>query len=104
VPTIMPIKIRDAERQIQNKFGFEPAAERSSDPRWYKLRLEGLPVISTYFSHSKGDLSPMLEGMIARQLRVTRGYFLDMIGCSRGAQEYYQQVREAPVPPWNVRF
>jgi hypothetical protein len=100
----MPIKIRDAERQIQNKFGFEPAAERSSDHRWYKLRLEGLPVISTYFSHSKGDLSPMLEGMIARQLRVTRGYFLDMIGCSRGAQEYYQQVREAPVPPWNVRF
>jgi hypothetical protein len=100
----MTIKIRDAERQIQAKFGFEPAAERSSDHRWYKLRLEGLPVISTFFSHSRGDLSPMIEAKIARQLRVTRGYFIDMIGCTRAAQDYYQQVREAPVPPWNVRF
>ncbi len=100
----MPIKIRDAERQIQNKFGFEPAAERSPDHRWYKLRLEGLPTISTKFSHSKGDLSPKLEAIIARQLRVTRAFFLDMIRCTRAAQDYERQVREAPVPPWDVWF
>jgi len=100
----MAIKIRDAERRIQNKFGFEPAAERSPDHRWYKLRLEGLPLISTYFSHSKGDLSPKLEGKIARQLRVTTAFFRDMIRCNRAAQDYERQVREAPVPPWDVRF
>ena len=100
----MLTKIRDAERQIQNKFGFEPAAERSSDHKWYKLRLEGLPLISTYFSHSKGDLSSKLEAIIARQLRVKRAFFLDMIGCTRTAQDYERQVREAPDPPWDVRI
>jgi len=100
----MPIKIRDAEQQIQNKFGFEPAAERSTDHRWYNLRLEGLPTISTKLSHSRGDLSPTLEAIIARQLRVSRAFFLEMIKCTRAAQDYERQVREAPRPPWDVRF
>jgi hypothetical protein len=100
----MPIKIREAEQKIQGKFGFQLATERSSDHRWYKLRLEGLPVISTKFSHSKGDLSPMIEAKIARQLRVPRGYFLDMMACNKGPQEYYEQVRTNPVPPWDVGF
>jgi len=100
----MLTKIRDAERQIQNKFGFEPAAERSSDHKWYKLRLEGLPTISTFFSHSKKDLSPKLEAIIARQLRVSRTFFLDMIRCTKAAQDYERQVRETPDPPWGVRF
>jgi hypothetical protein len=97
----MPMDIRDVERVIVNKFGFEKASERSSDHKWYKLRLEGLPLISTKFSHSRGSLSKTIEGMIARQLRVSKDYFHGMIRCANGRDDYYRQVREAPR---DVRF
>lgn len=100
----MPMDSRDVERKIANKFGFERAAERSKDHRWYKLQLEGLPLISTKFSHSKGSLSATIEGKIARQLRVTKAYFVGMIDCSNGSDDYRRQVREAPFPPWDVGF
>lgn len=100
----MPMDSRHVEKTIEHKFGFEKASERSSDHRWYKLRLKGLPVISTKFSHARGQLSKMLEGKIANQLRVTNKYFKGMIDCSNSLEDYCRTVRESPVPPWDVHF
>ena len=45
-----------------------------------------------------------LEGRIARQLRVHMPYFQGMFACTYNREDYYQQVRTAPFPPWDVRF
>jgi hypothetical protein len=100
----MPFEPREIERLLQNKFGFSEATSRSSDHRWYELRLSGLPVILTKVSHSKGTLSPNLEGKIARQLRVRGPYFREMMNCTRSREEYYQQVQTDPYPPWDKLF
>jgi len=98
------MNIRDVEAIIQSKFGFERATGRSIDHRWYKLHVEGLPVISTKFSHSGGQLSRTIEGKIARQLRVRKGFFVEMVTCSKSQTDYLQQVRNDPFPPWTVNF
>jgi hypothetical protein len=46
----------------------------------------------------------MIEGKIARQLRVHASFFRGMIGCTRDRQDYERQVREDPHPPFEVRF
>jgi hypothetical protein len=100
----MPRRPRDIENLLQQKFGFSPAKQRSSDHRWYELRLPDLPPILTKVSHTKKEIGPVLEGKIARQLRVHKPYFEGMMDCTRSRTDYYQQVREAPYPPFDIRF
>jgi hypothetical protein len=61
-------------------------------------------MILTKVSHSKQDIGPKLEGKIARQLRVHKPYFEEMMDCTNSREDYYQQVRESPFPPFNVHF
>lgn len=100
----MPSKPRDIGSRLIHKFKFKEASAHSPDHRWYELRLEGLPVILTKISHSKGEIGSNLEGKIARQLRVKKGFFQEMIGCTKNLEAYQAQVRDDPVPPWDVRF
>ncbi len=100
----MPIKTRHLESLLQKKFGFSFAKTRSTDHRWYELHIPGLPVIVTKVSHGTSELSSSLESMIARQLRVRRPFFLEMIGCTKSADDYCKQVQEDPYPPFNVGF
>jgi hypothetical protein len=100
----MPRKPRDVESILTAKFGFIEAKGHSSEHRWYELRLDGLPVILTKVSHSKSDIGPNLEGKMARQLRVKKRFFGEMMDCTRDATEYERQVRDHPEPPWDVRF
>ena len=97
----MPRKPREIENLLQTKFGFSSAKEHSSDHHWYELRLPGLPAILTKVSHTKKEIGPNLEGKIARQLRVRKPYFEGMMDC---AYNYYRQVRDAPFPPFEIRF
>jgi hypothetical protein len=100
----MPRKPREIEDRLKGKFGFIEAKARSSDHRWYELRLVGLPVILTKVSHSKAEIGSRLEAKIARQLRVTKRYLDGMIDCSNSSDDYQRQVREDPTPPFDVRF
>jgi hypothetical protein len=100
----MPFKPKDLERLLQSKFGFEEAKSHSDDHQWLVLRLEGLPDIMTKLSHSKREVNKKIEGMIARQLRVSKPFFNEMFRCNRDREAYYTQVREDPIPPWNVTF
>jgi hypothetical protein len=98
--TIHPGKL---EGILQNKFGFEPVKGRS-DHRWYELRLPGLPPIRTKVSHSRDPIGPNLQGKIARQLRVTKPYFVGMVSCQNSKADYERQVVDDPHPPFDILF
>ena len=99
----MPENLRRVEALLQTKFGFSPAKSHSSAHRWYELHLPGLPPIRTFFSHGK-KRSADLESKIARQLRVRRDYFKGMIDCTNSREDYYNQVRQSPYPPFEHRY
>jgi hypothetical protein len=94
----------EIEGMLQTKFGFTSAEGHSSDHRWYELHLEGLPVILTKVSHTKREIRSGLEGKIARQLRVHKPYFDEMLDCTHNREDYYRQVRNDPYPPFDIRF
>ncbi len=99
----MPLDSNEAERQLSKKFGFEKATGRSKDHHWYTLKLDGLPAITTKFSHGqRGSLSASIQAKIARQLRVPNEFFVGMIACTNSKTAYETRVRETPVPPWDV--
>ena len=100
----MPQRRDDLEAILQRKFGFKVAKDHSPDHRWYELRLPDLPPIRTKVSHSRGDIGSVIEGKIARQLRVRAPYFRGMVSCTNSKDDYYKQVQDDPFPPWDVRF
>jgi hypothetical protein len=100
----MPFKTQEVLGCLKRKFEFQDAKEHSDDHIWVELLLEDLPVICTKFSRGSRELSKKLEAHVARQLRVTKKFFNGMISCSHDRDAYYNQVRAAPVPPWDVHF
>lgn len=100
----MSIKPKELENLLEYKFGFSLAKGHSSDHRWYELKLPGLPTILTKVSHSRKPINPRLEGKIARQLRVRKAYYVGMVSCKNSREDYYQQVRTDPYPPFDVTF
>lgn len=100
----MAIKKRDLEKQLKSKFGFSLSVTRSDDHRWYEISIPGLPIIATKVSHGGKELSSSLESKIARQLRVRRPFFLGMISCNQSKNDYLEQVKKDPFPPFDVGF
>jgi hypothetical protein len=100
----MPYKPSEIESRLQNKFGFSPSPNHSSDHRWYELKLPGLPKIATKVSHNKKDVGSKIESKIVRQLRVSKRFFYGMMDCYRSREDYSEQVTTNPQPPFNVRF
>lgn len=96
-----PIEI---ELRLQSKFGFQPAKSHSKDHRWYELQLPNIPRILTKISHKRKDLSLVIEGKIARQLRVKKSIFKEMMECIVGREDYYQKIETEPCPPFDIRF
>lgn len=94
----MVSKPKDVERLLMRKFGFLPAQTHEHGHYWFELTLPGL-CIRTKISHSKKDIGPVVEAKMARQLRVRRGFFVQMMSCLRSREEYYQQVTQDPYPP-----
>jgi hypothetical protein len=101
----MPLKPKKVASVLESKFGFEEAKEHSDDHKWLALRLDGIPAIITKLSHSRDDIGKKLEGMIARQLRVEKQFFVGMIECTNDRDTYYTRLRTNPVPSFDdVRF
>jgi protein involved in temperature-dependent protein secretion len=95
----MAIKPTDLEKILQDKFGFNLDATHKTH-RWFVLRLEGLPVITTMVSHSRAEIRDNLESKISKQLKVKAQYFRGMVNCTKSREDYYLQVHQAPYPPW----
>ena len=100
----MPYRNRDVENVLVDKFGFVAASGHEEGHRWVELKLPGLPVIATKFSHKREDIRDKLWGIIAKQLRVRKSYLNGMIDCNNSREDYYQQVVTDPFPPFNFRF
>jgi hypothetical protein len=92
------------EKQLEHKFGFEPDTGHAVDHRWWSLRLDGLPPIRTKVSHGNKEISQMIAGKMAKQLRVPSPFFREMIACTKSKHDYYDSVRTHPVPPWEHRI
>jgi hypothetical protein len=94
----MTYRNRDVEKTLLNKFHFVQSKTHSDDHRWVELTLPDLPVIVTHFSHAKEDIGDTLWKLIARQLRVNTSFLNGMISCTKSRDDYYNQVKTAPMP------
>ena len=97
----MPRDNREVYRLLKSKFAFVDSPNRSRDHRWVELKLLGLPLIVTFFSHGQQSISDALWAKIARQLRVRAPYLAGMVECTNSREAYYDQVRTDPMPPWD---
>ncbi len=86
------MKPAEVERQLENKFAFAKS-DKHKDHRWFELKLPGIPVVTTFFSHSRDEIRPVLESKIARQLKVNSSYLRAMINCIRSCEEYYNHLK-----------
>ncbi len=92
----MPLNPRDIEASLSTKFEFTLATGQSRDHRYYELKLPGTARVWTKFSHHKGDIGPKLESQIARQLKVTKPYMVNMVRCTASKDDYYQLLGYVP--------
>lgn len=98
-----PRRPREIEDMLLQKFGFEEDETAALDHRSYVLRLQGLPPIWTKVSHSREPIRDKLQAAIAKELRVRSSFYDRMMECNHSREEYVQQVRDDPYPPWDVR-
>lgn len=91
---------REVEKTLLSKFAFTRAASKSVDHRWLQLALPGLPIILTKFSHTREDIGDGLWKKIASQVHVQANYLSGMVDCRNSREDYYEQVRANPQPPW----
>lgn len=96
----MPRDNRAAENTLITKFEFTECRGRADDHRWIELKLPGLPVVRTHFSHTKESIGSTLWGKIAAQLKVHSPYLDGMIDCKNCRDDYYEKVKDDPYPPW----
>ncbi len=57
----------------------------------------------TKVSHGARDIPKVLESHMARELRVPRPFFAEMMSCTKSRDEYYDALRNNPIPPWDVQ-
>lgn len=96
----MPRDNREVENILLTKFRFSRAERRGDDHRWVLLKVPDLPPILTKFSHTREDIGEQIWGLIAKQLKVRTPYLNGMVDCTNSRDDYYQQVRTDPFPPW----
>jgi len=90
----MPIKPRKLRDTLISKLGFEEDSTKSTDHYWYKLELIDVEPVVTKVSHSNKEIGKVLQGKIARQLKVNSKYLDGLVGCSRTRDQYYQRLRD----------
>lgn len=84
---------------LRRKFKFEDAKEKKKEI-YLRLELPGVAPIVTHVSHNKSTrttVGKVLEGKMARQLRVDTPYFKGMLQCTISCEDYYQRLKN-PTP------
>jgi hypothetical protein len=88
----MPTKVKVAASALRKK-GFEE--NKDSDHVRYHLVFDGVRTgISTYMSHGERELAQFHESMMAKQLKVTKREFLNLIECPLSREGYLALLRE----------
>jgi len=91
---------REVQRQIH--YGFVDVKGHELNHTWLTLAVPGAPrPVFTKIEHHKKALGDVLVGRIARQLRVRKPFFDEMIRCTKSREQYIRQVRDDPFPPWD---
>lgn len=75
---------------------------RNADHRWFEVRYDGLPTITTKLPNHKDDIGKKLEGRICKQLRVRKAFFGELMDCTKSRQDYERQLQTDPYPPFDV--
>lgn len=87
------MKPSDIEDKLHTKFKFQSKGGHTKH-RWWELKLPGIAPVVTFFSHSKDELGPVIEGKIARQLKVNGSYLRGMVSCTKDCEEYYRHLKQ----------
>lgn len=94
----MPLERRRLRQELTRKFDF--AEDDSKSHIWYRRKFPGLPPVRTKVSHHDKQLSDTLCSKIAKELRVSRPFLLEMISCTKSCAEYEEHLRSDPTPPF----
>jgi hypothetical protein len=86
------MKPAELEDKLEHKFRFV-RNPKHKDHRWWELKLPGVAPVATFFSHSRDEIRPVLEGKIARQLKVNSSYLRSMIGCTKTRDAYIEHLK-----------
>lgn len=86
----MPRTARDVADGLRRK-GFH---ERQGDHTFFHLYVDGKKtIVSTKISHGERDIGEKLLGMMARQVRLNRRQFGDLVDCPMSIDEYVRILR-----------
>ncbi len=87
-----------AARQVADSLQKKGFQERQGDHAFYHLFVDGKKtVVSTKISHGEKDIGDKLLGMMARQVRLTRKQFGELVDCPMSAEEYVAILRKSGV-------
>lgn len=88
----MPKPAKDVAAGLLKK-GFEL---RQNDHAFYHLFVDGKKtIVSTKISHGEREITDSLLGMMARQVKLTRKQFNDLVDCPLEFDEYVKLLRKA---------
>lgn len=88
----MPKPAKDVTAGLQHK-GFQL---RENDHSFFHLFVDGKKtIVSTKISHGEKEISDSLLGMMARQVKLTRRQFNDLVDCPLTLEEYVKLLRAA---------
>lgn len=94
----MPYKPREIESMLKTKLLAKE--EVDADHKWFRIDVDGLPPIWTKLSHNNKEIRDVLEKRIFNQLRVRKGFFHELMDCTKYRTDYEEQIRRDPYPPF----
>lgn len=88
----MPRDAKDISAGLKQK-GFQP---HDGDHHFYRLFVDGKNTgIRTKISHGEKEIGDNLLGQMAKQTRLVKKDFLDLVDCPLTIEQYHDKLRDA---------
>lgn len=87
----MPMRKRDLQDSLVQKFGFEEVEGSRHDA--VSLIVDGRKVATTRFSRGGSEIGDAILTMIARQIWVPLGFLKGMYACTKSREDYLERLR-----------
>lgn len=87
----MPLPRDDVERALEHKLGFK----RDETDHWrFRLVIRGRQIVRTKSSHGTKyrELGDQLLALMARELQVSRGFFISVVRYTKSPEEYLDEL------------
>ena len=92
----MIFKVRDIERALPSN-GFERAVRGHI---YFMFQYKGKDCgVSTHVSHGSKEVGDSLIGQMAKQLRLSKANFVDLVECPMGHDEYVAELKRQALLP-----